>query len=68
MRLQALAAQYAEAREEELDRNGEDEQPGESDEDLARHTHPDTPFLLPSPEVSRWIACRSCVADLIVDR
>ena len=34
--LQAFAAQHAEACEEELDRNGENEQPGEPDEGLAR--------------------------------
>jgi hypothetical protein len=44
VRLQAFAAQYAEAREEELDRNGENEQPGEPDEDLARRIHPHTSF------------------------
>ena len=38
VRFQAFAAQDAKAGQEKLDCNGENKQPGEPDEDLARHT------------------------------
>ena len=40
VRLYAFAAQDPEAREEELDRNGENEQPGKYDERPSRYIHP----------------------------
>jgi hypothetical protein len=39
VRLHALSSQDPEAGEEELDRNGEDEQPGKPDEELAPYVH-----------------------------
>ena len=48
MQVHAFAAQDAEAGEEELDRNSENEQPGQPDEDLGV-TAPSSSFLHPPP-------------------
>ena len=59
VRLYAFAAQDAEAREEELDRNGENEQPGKYDErPCALHPSDQSPQV-----VSRSVCCLATASD-----